>query len=221
MSKQKFRHKNTPFFVFSYQYPINSFKSFALTVRNFSLSSLIILVSMYLDTQLVLCPLTVNYRIIEQLYSLRFLFTVTYTMASHYQFIDIIINRFKGHQNVTNSCFYGKLLSVYSFIWSSNEMTYNAWWTQHSRGLTSENLSTALLTNHLNFIRKNPPLNASFPCHLSSSRFRVDDLRVFQYKEAIQSLQWVFNLDCEFFTFILLHPKNFDPDSIHRDCTLW
>lgn len=68
MSKQKFRHKNTPFFVFSYQYPINSFKSFALTVRNFSLSSLIILVSMYLDTQLVLCPLTVNYRIIEQLY---------------------------------------------------------------------------------------------------------------------------------------------------------
>lgn len=119
------------------------------------------------------------------------------------------------------SCFYGKLLSVYSFIWSSNEMTYNAWWTQHSRGLTSENLSTALLTNHLNFIRKNPPLNASFPCHLSSSRFRVDDPRVFQYKEAIQSLQWVFNLDCEFFTFILFHPKNFDPDSIHRDCTLW
>lgn len=103
MIKQKFRHKNTPFFVFSYQYPINSFKSFALTVRNFSLSSLIILVSMYLDTQLVLCPLTVNYRIIEQLYSLRFLFTVTYTMASHYQFIDNIINRFKGHQNVTNS----------------------------------------------------------------------------------------------------------------------
>lgn len=53
------------------------------------------------------------------------------------------------------SCFYGKLLSVYSFIWSSNEMTYNTWWTPHSRGLTSENLSTALLMNHLNFIRKN------------------------------------------------------------------
>lgn len=60
------------------------------------------------------------------------------------------------------SCFYGKLLSVYSFLWSSNEMTYNTWWTPHSRGLTSENLSTALLMNHLNFIRKNPPLNAFF-----------------------------------------------------------
>lgn len=118
------------------------------------------------------------------------------------------------------SCFYGKLLSVYSFIWSSNEMTYNTWWTPHSRGLTSENLSTALLMNHLNFIRKNPQLN-SFPCRLSSSRFRVDDPRVFQYKEAIQSPQWIFNLDCKFLTSTLFHPTDLDPDSIYTDCILW
>lgn len=118
------------------------------------------------------------------------------------------------------SCFYGKLLSVYSFLWSSNEMTYNTWWTPFE-GINFWEFVNSLINESLKLHKEKPSTECFFPCRLSSSRFRVDDPRVFQYKEAIQSPQWIFNLDCKFLTSILFHPTDLDPDSIYTDCILW
>lgn len=59
------------------------------------------------------------------------------------------------------SCFYGKLLSVYSFIWSSNEMTYNTF-----EGINFWEFVNSLINESLKLHKEKPPLNAFF--HVAS-----------------------------------------------------